>query len=160
MWKMWNKKTTEALEVIKINEFKNCFKQWKKNISISVLNQTESMELEKTPAFGLPVTTKPNKQWQWLNLYGLFIQMAGDLRRWRVHTLTDNLPFSFQARLFIIRNRQGVRGLWDSGTIRWKKLQHSCPGQLAVPRGPWSSVCLSHPGTQRPGCLQLSPGSK
>ena len=24
--------------------------------------------------------------------------------------------------------------------IRWKKLQHSCPGQLAVPRDKWSSV--------------------
>ena len=34
--------------------------------------------------------TKPNKQRQGLNLYGPFIHMAGDLRRW-VHTLTTVL---------------------------------------------------------------------
>ena len=31
------------------------------------------------------------------------IQMAGDLRRWRVHTLTDHLVFSFQATVFYSR---------------------------------------------------------
>ena len=63
---------------------------------------------EKTPAFGLPVTTKPSKQWQQLNLYGRFTQMAGDLRRWWVHTLTDHLLFSFQANIFIAGNKQGA----------------------------------------------------
>ena len=53
------------------------------------------MKPEKTPKFRLPVTTKPNKQRQGLNLYGHFIQLAGDLRRWRVHTLTDHLKFHF-----------------------------------------------------------------
>ena len=70
------------------------------------------MKPEKTWEFRLPVTTKPNKQRQGLNLYGSFIQMAGDLRRWRVHTLTDHFVFSFQARLFIAGNKQGaVRAL-------------------------------------------------
>ena len=64
--------------------------------------EIEKLKLEKTPEFRLPVTTKPNKQRQGLNLYWSFIQMAGDLRRWRVHTLTDYLVFSFQARLFIL----------------------------------------------------------
>ena len=35
------KKKAEALKVIKINEFKNCFKQWKK-VSIGVLHQMEN----------------------------------------------------------------------------------------------------------------------
>ena len=33
--------------------------------------------------------------------------MAIDLKRW-VQTLTDHLVFSFQARLFITGNKQGV----------------------------------------------------
>ena len=32
----------EALKGIRINEFKNCFEQWKKNVSIGVLHQMES----------------------------------------------------------------------------------------------------------------------
>ena len=35
------KQTAEALKVIKINEFKNCFEQWKKNVSIGALHQME-----------------------------------------------------------------------------------------------------------------------
>ena len=35
------KKKAEALKVIKINEFKNCFKLWKK-VSIGVLHQMQS----------------------------------------------------------------------------------------------------------------------
>ena len=73
---------------------------------------------EKTPAFGLPVTTKPNKQRQRLNLYGHFVQMAGDLRRWWFHTLTDHLVFSFQAKVFIAGNKQGtVRGFEVQGGL-------------------------------------------
>ena len=60
-------------------------------------------ETGKTPAFRLPVTTKPNKQWQLLNLYGHFIQMAGELRRWWVHNLIDHLVFSFQDNVFYSR---------------------------------------------------------
>ena len=66
------------------------------------------VKLEKTPVFGLPVTTKPNKQKQGLNPYGRFIQMAGNLRTGRVHTLTDHLVFSFQSKVFIAGNKQGV----------------------------------------------------
>ena len=70
----------------------------------------ESIRLkpEKTLEFGLPVTTKPSKQRQGLHLYGRFIQMAGDLRRWQAHTLTDHLVFSFQAKVFIAGNKQGA----------------------------------------------------
>ena len=115
------------------------------------------MKPEKTPAFGLPVTTKPNKQWQRLNLYGRFIQMASDLRRWWAHTLTDHLFFSFQVNLYIPQNKQGaVRwGLWDSGRIRWKKLQHSCPGQLAILGGVWSCLSLEHKGLDASSCPLL-----
>ena len=60
---------------------------------------------EKTPEFRLPVTTKPNEQRQGLNLYGFFIQMAGELRRWRVHTLTDHLKFHFKMALFIRKTK-------------------------------------------------------
>ena len=38
--------------------------------------------------------------------------MAGDLRRWWVHTLTDHLLFSLQANVFIAGNKHGaVRAL-------------------------------------------------
>ena len=32
----------DALKVIKINKFKNCFEQWKNNISIGVLHPMEN----------------------------------------------------------------------------------------------------------------------
>ena len=68
--------------------------------------------------FGLPVTAKPSKQRQRVNLYGCFIQMAGALRRWWIHTLTDHLTFSFRARLFITGNKQGaVRGFEIQGEL-------------------------------------------
>ena len=35
-------KTAEALNDIKTDEFKNCFEQWKKNISINASHQMES----------------------------------------------------------------------------------------------------------------------
>ena len=80
------------------------------------------MKPEKTLEFGLPVTTKPSKQRQGLNLYGRFIQMAGDLRRWQAHTLTDHLVFSFQANVFIARNKESVaRGLEIQGGVNWIK---------------------------------------
>ena len=34
--------------------------------------------------------------------------MAGNLRRSQVHTLTDHLVFSFQAKVFIAGNKQGA----------------------------------------------------
>ena len=49
--------------------------------------------------------TKPNEQRQGLNLYGRFIQMASDLIRWRVHTLTDHLKFHVKMALFIRRTK-------------------------------------------------------
>ena len=80
------------------------------------------MNPEKTPAFGLPVTAKPNKQGQRLNLYGHFIQMARDLRRWWVRTLTDHLPFSFQAKVFIAGDKPGaMRGFEIHGKVNWIK---------------------------------------
>ena len=112
------------------------------------------LKLEKTPAFGLPVTTKPNKQWQQLNLCGYFIQMAGDLRRWWIHTLTDHLVFSFQANVFIPGNKQGAWGLWDSGRIRWKKLLFSCLGQLAVSWGAGRLFLPEHKGPDASSCPQ------
>ena len=59
-------------------------------------------------AFVLPVTARTNKQRQGLDLCWCFIQMASDLRRWWVHTLTDHLFFSFQANVFIPGNKQGA----------------------------------------------------
>ena len=81
--------------------------------SVSQYSLADSVlvKLEKTPEFGLPVTTKPNKQRQGLNPYGRFIQMAGELRRWQVHTLTDHLVFSFQAKVFIAGNKHGWWGV-------------------------------------------------
>ena len=35
-------KTSEALKGIKIREFKNCFEQWEKKVSIVALHQMES----------------------------------------------------------------------------------------------------------------------
>ena len=44
--------------------------------------------------------------------------MAGDLRRWRVHTLTDYLVFSFQANVFIAGDKQDVvRGFEIQGKV-------------------------------------------
>ena len=56
-------------------------------------------KLEKS-AFVLPVTTRTNKQRQGLNLYGRFIQMAGDLRRRQVMYPHGLSCTSFQASLF------------------------------------------------------------
>ena len=53
------------------------------------------MKLEK-PVFVLPVTYQTQQVRQGLNLYGLFIQMDGDLRRQGVCTLTDRLNFPFK----------------------------------------------------------------
>ena len=46
---------------------------------------------------------------------GRFIQIAGH-PRWRIHTLTDHLVYSFQANVFITGNKQGaVRGFEIQG---------------------------------------------
>ena len=91
--------------------FRSQEKEKKQNL-LSSYRQKRGLKLkrEKTPPFGLRVTTKPNKQRQGWNLHGCCIQVACDLRGWQVHTLTDHLLFSFQARLFITGNKQGVRG--------------------------------------------------
>ena len=85
---------------------------------------------------------KHNKQWQRLNLYGHFIQMAGNLRRWRVHTLTDHLVFSFQGKVFIAGNKQGG---WGVLKFREDQVEETAPflsWRLAGPRDGWSSVPL------------------
>ena len=115
-----------------------------------------AIETEKTVVFRLPVTTKPNKQWQWLNLYGRFIQMARDLRRWWVHTLTDHLVFSFQARLFITGNKQGaVRALrfredWVKEAATFLSWAVSCSqGQVVL------CLSLEHKGPDASSCPQV-----
>ena len=88
--------------------------------------------------------------------------MASHLRRWCVHTLTDHLVSSFQARFFIMGNKHGaVRALrfredWvkEFATfLSWEKsyppAKHSCSQGQVVGH-------LSLPGTERPGWLQLS----
>ena len=53
-----------------------------------------------------------------LNLYGHFIQIASDPKRWWIHTLTDHVPFSFQDRVFVPENKQGaVRGFEVQGGL-------------------------------------------
>ena len=97
-----------------------------------------SLELkpEKTLEYGLPVTTKPNKQRQGLNPYGSFIQMAGNLRRWRVHTPTDHLVFSFQVKVSIAGNKQGaVRGFEIQGKVNWIRKNNS---SILTLGGGWS----------------------
>ena len=114
------------------------------------------MKPEKTPAFGLPVTTKPNKQWQRSNLYRRFIQMGDDPRIWWVQTLTDHLPFSFQANVFIARNKQGaVRALrlredWAKEAATFPSWAVSCSQGRVV-------VCLSlgHRGPDASSCPQV-----
>ena len=113
------------------------------------------LKLEKTLAFRLTVTTKPSKQWQQLNLYGRFTQMAGDLRRWWVLTLTDRLVFSSQARLFIMHNKQG--------TMRALRFREDWVKEAATSLSwavSWSQeqvvICLSleHKGPDAASCSQ------
>ena len=57
-----------------------------------------------------------------MKLYGRFIQMAVNLRRGRVHTLTDHFVFSFQAKVFIEGDKQGVvRGFEIQRKVNWIK---------------------------------------
>ena len=75
--------------------------------------------------------------------------MAGDLRRWWVHTLTDHLPFSFQAKIFIAGNKQGVvRGFEIQGGSGRRNCNIPVLGGCHLPL----------PEIQWPGCLHLSPG--
>ena len=85
-----------------------------------------------------------------------------DLRRWWVHTLTDHLVFSFQAKDFIAGNKQGVvRGFEIQGKVNWvrkKQLQNSCPGwwSLAVSSA-GGHLTLEHNGSDTIlSCLQSS----
>ena len=68
------------------------------------------LKLEKVSKFSRQAScclsrTKPHAQRQGLNLYERVIQMAGDLRGWRVHTLTNRLTFHFKLALFIRRRK-------------------------------------------------------
>ena len=85
-----------------------------------------------------------------MNLYGRFIQ---------IHILTDHLPFSSQAKVFIAGNKQGgVRDFEIQGKVNWIKKTTSAFSPWAVsglklcPRR-WSSAVSwaarsSHPGAQ------------
>ena len=89
--------------------------------------------------------------------------MASDLRRWQVHTLTDHLPISFQARLFITGNKQDVvRGFQIQGGLGRRNCNIPVLGSyLFLAVGGyllWVGGLLLLPETQRPGCLHLSPG--
>ena len=85
-----------------------------------------------------------------------FIQKAGDLRRWWVHTLTDHLVFSFQARLFIMGNKEGaVRALrfredWGKEAATFLPWAVSCSWGRVV-------ICLSleHKGPDASNCPQV-----
>ena len=44
MWKRYNRKMPEALNDIKINEFKNCFEQWKKHLDRCIALNGECFE--------------------------------------------------------------------------------------------------------------------
>ena len=82
--------------------------------------------------------------------------MAGDLRRWRVHTLTDHPPFSFQVRLFITGNKQGaVRGFEIQGELGEKDCSILVLDSYLFPE---TGGILFLPGTQWSGCLHLFPG--
>ena len=48
MWKRWGKKTTEALQGIKIDVFKNCFEQWKKHLDRCVASNGEYFEHDQS----------------------------------------------------------------------------------------------------------------
>ena len=65
--------------------------------------------------------------------------MAGNLRRWWVHTLTEHLVFSFQARLFIPGNKQGaVRALGPDAS--------SCPQEVIFSSVPGGQLFSQEPG--------------
>ena len=90
-------------------------------------------------------------------LYGRFIQMAGDLRRWWFHTLTDHLLFSFQARLFTTGNKQGaVRALrfredWVKEAATFLSWAVSCSkGQVII------CLSLDHKGPDAFSCPQVA----
>ena len=60
---------------------------------------------------------------------GTVIQMAGDVRRWHICTLTDHLKFHFKLTLFIRGRKVGVRGLEFGGKVNQIK---SCSLLLSV----------------------------
>ena len=70
--------------------------------------------------------------------------MASDLRRRQVHTLTDHLVFSFQAKVFIAGNKHGmVRGFEIQGKVNWIKIKNNFSllalgGGLKLCPRPWS----------------------
>ena len=76
--------------------------------------------------------------------------MAGNLRRWRVHTPTDHLVFSSQAKVSIAGNKQGVvRGSEIQGKVNWIKkttpafspwVWSSLAVSWAVVTSPWSTM--------------------
>ena len=88
------------------------------------------------------------------SLWALYSDGWRSEKRW-VHTLTDHLPFSFQARLFITGNKQGaVRALrfkedWVKEAATFLSWAVSCSQRRVV-------ICLSleHNGPEASSCPQ------
>ena len=81
--------------------------------------------------------------------------MASDMRRWWVHTLTDHLVFSFQANIFIPRNKKGVVRALRFREDQVKETATFLSQAVSCSQGQWWSVS---PWNTKTGCLQLSPG--
>ena len=133
---------------------------------------------KKTPEFRLPVTTKPNKQRQGLNLYGRALYSDGQ----RSETMAGSYPHRpsflfFPGQGFTAGNKPGaVKGFEFRekliGLKKKKQLQHSRPGwwslavSWAVVTSGWSTMapissriaCRPREG-QRWNCL-WSPGAR
>ena len=100
--------------------------------------------------------TKSNKQRQGLNLYWCIIQMASDLRRQQVCTITKPSYIFFPNQTFITGNKQGVvRGFEIQGELRERNCSILVLGSYLFPG---IGGHLSLPGTQWPRCLHFSPG--
>ena len=116
---------------------------------------------EKTPELMLLVTCQT--QYVETEIESLWALYSDGRRSEKAVGLHPNRPsyIFFPGQSFY--NREWTRcaeGFWNSGRIRWKKLQHSCPGQVAVPTdGGWMggwSFCLSleHNGPGASTCPQ------
>ena len=56
----------------------------------------------------------------------------------------------FPSQYFYNREQSALRGFEIQGILDFKKLQYSHPGQLAVPRGRWSSISPWNTKAQMP----------
>ena len=99
--------------------------------------------------------TKPNKQRQKLNLYGCFIQMAGDLRRQWVCTLKKPSYILFPGQTFFNREQSVVRGFEIQGKLDLKKTAVFLPWAVSCSQRK-EVVCLfpEHKGPDASSCPQ------